>query len=65
MKENKPHLVLDWIFNVPNQTLICTINNGLSYSALEGGDIGWRGINEMPTLFAELVDGKNTGGTPH
>ena len=30
-------------------------------SALEGGDIGWRGINEMPTLFAELVDGQNKG----
>jgi hypothetical protein len=43
MKENKPHLVLDWIFNVPNQTLICTINNGLSYSALEGGD---KGVNK-------------------
>ncbi|MEW6998256.1 peptidylprolyl isomerase SurA [Colwelliaceae bacterium BS250] len=30
-------------------------------TALEGGDIGWRGINEMPTLFAELVDGKSKG----
>ncbi len=30
-----------------------------STTALEGGDIGWRGINEMPTLFAELVDGNN------
>lgn len=27
-------------------------------SALEGGDMGWKNINEMPTLFSELVDGK-------
>lgn len=30
-------------------------------TALEGGDLGWRGINELPTLFAELIDGKNQG----
>ncbi|TKB46924.1 peptidylprolyl isomerase SurA [Thalassotalea mangrovi] len=30
-------------------------------TALEGGDLGWRSINEMPTLFAELVDGKDKG----
>ncbi|TLU67321.1 peptidylprolyl isomerase SurA [Thalassotalea litorea] len=28
-------------------------------TALEGGDLGWRSINEMPTLFAELVNNKN------
>ncbi|OUS25965.1 peptidylprolyl isomerase SurA [Thalassotalea sp. 42_200_T64] len=28
-------------------------------TALEGGDLGWKGINEMPTLFAELVDGQD------
>lgn len=27
-------------------------------NALEGGDLGWKTINEMPTLFSELVDGK-------
>ena len=27
-------------------------------SALEGGDMGWKNINEMPTLFSELVDGE-------
>ncbi|WP_286263241.1 peptidylprolyl isomerase SurA [Thalassotalea atypica] len=27
-------------------------------NALEGGDIGWKNINELPTLFSELVDGK-------
>ncbi|WP_394175515.1 peptidylprolyl isomerase SurA [Thalassotalea litorea] len=30
-------------------------------TALEGGDLGWRSINEMPTLFAELVNNKNVG----
>ncbi|MGL1955870.1 MAG: peptidylprolyl isomerase SurA [Colwellia sp.] len=27
-------------------------------NALKGGDIGWKNINEMPTLFSELIDGK-------
>ncbi len=27
-------------------------------NALSGGDLGWKNINEMPTLFAELIDGK-------
>lgn len=27
--------------------------------ALEGGDLGWLGINEMPTLFAEAIEGKS------
>jgi len=26
--------------------------------ALEGGDMGWMNINSMPTLFAEVVEGK-------
>jgi peptidyl-prolyl cis-trans isomerase SurA len=29
--------------------------------ALEGGDLGWKNINEMPTLFSEIVDGKEKG----
>ncbi|MCF6440212.1 peptidylprolyl isomerase SurA [Pseudoalteromonas luteoviolacea] len=27
-------------------------------NALEGGQLGWMGINEMPTLFAEAIKGK-------
>jgi len=45
------------------------LNNGSDFSkiaiassgdtnALKGGDFGWKSINEMPTLFADLVDGK-------
>ncbi|MEX1221593.1 MAG: peptidylprolyl isomerase SurA [Idiomarina sp.] len=29
--------------------------------ALEGGDLGWMGINEMPSLFAEVVRDKRDG----
>mgnify|MGYP000114217061 CR=1 FL=1 len=28
-------------------------------NALEGGDMGWKNINEMPTLFSELIAGKD------
>jgi len=30
-------------------------------NALKGGDFGWKSINEMPTLFADLVNGKEKG----
>jgi peptidyl-prolyl cis-trans isomerase SurA len=30
-------------------------------NALTGGDLGWKNINEMPTLFAELIDGEKKG----
>ncbi len=30
-------------------------------NALEGGDLGWKNINEMPTLFSEVIAGKNKG----
>lgn len=30
-------------------------------NALSGGDIGWKNINEMPTLFSELIEGKDKG----
>lgn len=29
--------------------------------ALDGGQLGWMGINDMPTLFAEAVKGKKKG----
>ncbi|MBT1451055.1 peptidylprolyl isomerase SurA [Glaciecola sp. XM2] len=29
--------------------------------ALDGGDMGWMNINSMPTLFAEVVAGKESG----
>ena len=51
MKDDKPHLVLDWIFNVPNQTLICTIDDELSYSAIEGGEGGINKHYKGETIF--------------
>jgi peptidyl-prolyl cis-trans isomerase SurA len=27
-------------------------------NALEGGDLGWKNINELPTLFSEIIDGE-------
>jgi len=30
-------------------------------TALQGGDLGWKNINEMPTLFSEIIDGKEKG----
>jgi peptidyl-prolyl cis-trans isomerase SurA len=30
-------------------------------NALEGGDLGWKNINEMPTLFSEIIEGKDKG----
>ena len=30
-------------------------------NALDGGDLGWQNINEMPTLFSDLIDGKDKG----
>jgi peptidyl-prolyl cis-trans isomerase SurA len=30
-------------------------------NALQGGDLGWKNINEMPTLFSEIVDGEEAG----
>lgn len=38
---DKPHLMLDWIFDIPNNKLTCKINEELSYEALEGGTKGY------------------------
>jgi len=37
------------------------ITSSSGQNALEGGDLGWKNINELPTLFAELIDGKEKG----
>jgi len=38
---NLPHLVLDWSFNIPTQELTVSINDELSYSAINGGRDGF------------------------
>ncbi|MEM8546753.1 MAG: peptidylprolyl isomerase [Pseudomonadota bacterium] len=37
------------------------ITNSTSETALEGGALGWRAGNQVPTLFAETVAGMNPG----
>jgi hypothetical protein len=39
--DNKPHLVLDWIFDIPNQRLTCNIDDKVEYTAHEGGSKGY------------------------
>jgi hypothetical protein len=39
--EGKPHLVLNWLFDIPNQTLTCCIGDDLEYIAHQGGLKGY------------------------
>lgn len=39
------------------------INHSSASTALEGGDLGWRYAEEIPSLFAELVVGMEVGET--
>ncbi|NMP30310.1 peptidylprolyl isomerase SurA [Thalassotalea sp. M1531] len=54
------------------EKVIELLNNGSDFAkiaiassgdanALEGGELGWRNINELPTLFSEIIDGKEKG----
>ncbi len=40
------------------QTAVSVSNDD---NALKGGDLGWRNINQIPTLFADIVVGMNRG----
>jgi hypothetical protein len=40
--ESKPHLVLNWTFDIPNKKLFIKIADGLEYEALEGGRAGFK-----------------------
>ena len=37
----KPHLVLHWTFDIPNNKLFTKITDDLEYEALEGGSLGY------------------------
>lgn len=52
--------VLELLNNGSDFTNIAMTSSG-GANALEGGDLGWKTINEMPTLFSELVDGQEKG----
>jgi peptidyl-prolyl cis-trans isomerase SurA len=54
------------------EKVIKLLNNGSDFAkiaiassggsnALEGGDLGWKNINELPTLFSEIIDGEPKG----
>lgn len=49
--------VLELLESGSDFTRIAMTSSG-GANALEGGDLGWKTINEMPTLFSELVDGQ-------
>jgi len=52
--------VLELLNDGSDFTNIAMTSSGGS-NALEGGDLGWKSINEIPTLFSELVDGQEKG----
>lgn len=41
---DKTHMVLEWIFDIPAQTLTCKITDDLMYISLEGGVLGFTKI---------------------
>ena len=52
--------VLELLNNGSDFTNIAMTSSG-GGSALDGGDLGWKTINEMPTLFSKIVDGQEKG----
>lgn len=50
--------VIELLNSGSNFTKIAIASSG-GTNALKGGDLGWKNINEMPTLFSELIAGKN------
>lgn len=50
--------VIELLKSGSNFTKIAIASSG-GIKALEGGDLGWKNINEMPTLFSELIAGKD------
>lgn len=49
--------VVELLNNGSDFTKIAISSSGDS-NALKGGDLGWKNINEMPTLFSELINEK-------
>ena len=56
----KAQKVIDLLNKGSDFTKIAMSSSGAA-NALTGGDLGWKNINEMPTLFSELVEGKGKG----
>ncbi|WP_448211830.1 peptidylprolyl isomerase SurA [Colwellia sp. MEBiC06753] len=49
--------VIELLNNGSDFAKIAIASSGDS-NALQGGELGWRNINELPTLFSEIIDGK-------
>ncbi len=56
--KERANKVIELLNNGSNFTKIAIASSG-GANALKGGDLGWKNINEMPTLFSELIAGKN------
>lgn len=56
----KADKVIELLNSGSDFTKIAMSSSGAS-NALTGGDLGWKNINEMPTLFSKLVEGKDKG----
>ncbi|MBA6232581.1 MULTISPECIES: peptidylprolyl isomerase SurA [unclassified Colwellia] len=50
--------VIELLNNGSDFAKIAIASSGGS-NALEGGDLGWKNINELPTLFSSIVDGES------
>ena len=60
LSKQRADKVIELLNNGSDFTKIAMSASG-GANALEGGDLGWMNINEMPTLFSELIDGKAKG----
>ena len=58
--KSRAEKVLELLESGSDFTKIAMTSSG-GGKALEGGDLGWKSINEMPTLFSKIVDGKEKG----
>jgi peptidyl-prolyl cis-trans isomerase SurA len=56
--KKRANKVIELLNSGSNFTKIAIASSG-GANALEGGDLGWKNINEMPTLFSELIAGKD------
>ena len=60
VQKDKADKVIELLNRGSDFTKIAMSSSGAS-NALTGGDLGWQNINEMPTLFSELMLGKKKG----
>ncbi len=55
--EERANKVME-LLNSGNDFKRIAMNSSSAETALEGGDMGWLNINEMPTLFADQIRGR-------